>query len=146
MANGDGTLTITFSGTDGQGDAFSDSETETFTSIGTFIARKNVSIDSAAAVSLVTFATDATGLAVTDIKKIIVKNLDATNFIRIRRKDDGAHAFDEKLLAGRIALFDNRSINVHATAGAFSAFTNIDTIEMQADTADVRVNVYVLAA
>jgi phage/plasmid primase-like uncharacterized protein len=146
MANGDGALTISFSGTDGNGDAFADSESETFTAIGTFIARKNLSIDSATVVSLLTFAADASGLAVTDIKKIIIKNLDATNFIRIRRKDDGLHAFDEKLPAGRIAIFNNRDINVSTNAGAFSAFTNVDTIEVQADIADVRVNMYVLAA
>lgn len=146
MAFGDGTLTIEFIGTDGQGDSFRDSETETFTSIGSFIARKNILISSAAAVSLLTFAASATGLAVTDIKKIIIKNLDSTNFIRIRRQDDSAMAFDEKLLAGRIAMFDNRSINVHATAGAFASFTSVDTIEAQADTADVRINMYVLAA
>lgn len=76
-----------------------------------------------------------------DLKFMVISNRDGTNFVRVRVKDDAAHAFDIKLLAGEFFVLHNRSINVSATAGAFAAFSNLDTIAVQADTATCDVEI-----
>ena len=144
MANGDSTFTVSISGTDSAGLAFSYSSSESIT--GGTTARKitNLAIDSATEINLSTVAAAQTGIAVLDIKKIIIKNLELVNFIRVRSKDDGAHAFDVKVAAGQVFVINNRSLNVSATAGAFAAFTDADTIAAQFDAADGKIDLIVV--
>ena len=78
----------------------------------------------------------------TDLKYAMIINRDGTNFVRLRVKDDGAHAFDIKLKAGEFAVIHSRELNVSATAGAFASFSNLDTIAVQADTATCDVEIF----
>lgn len=76
-----------------------------------------------------------------DFDGVFIINKDDTNFVRIRLADTGAHTVDFRLDAGEFMVFWNRGINVSTTEAAFAAFTNIDTIVAQADTASVDVKV-----
>ena len=78
----------------------------------------------------------------TDLKYAMIVNRDATNFVRLRVKDDGAHAFDIKLKAGEFAVIHSRELNVSATSAAFASFSNLDTIAAQADTATCDVEIF----
>ena len=76
-----------------------------------------------------------------DFDGVFIINKDDTNFIRLRLADTGAHTVDFKLEAGRFMFFWNTDINVSTTEAAFAAFTQIDTIIAQADTAAVDVQI-----
>ncbi len=146
MANGDYVFTISGTGTNTDGESL---PTISFTQTVAGVIRgekvTNLLVPTASVISLATIASVASGLALTALKGIVIKNKSAANFIRVRRKDDGAHAVDEKILAeGVIAFLNGRSLNVSTTAGAFSAFTDLDTIELQADTADCKIEVLIL--
>lgn len=86
-------------------------------------------------------ATVAAG-TLTDIKFCVIKNLDDTNFIRVRLEDTGAMTSDHKIAAGDHLVVFNTKLSVHATGGAFSAFGDIDTISAEADTAECLVAVF----
>lgn len=77
-----------------------------------------------------------------DLKYALIVNRDATNFVRLRVKDDGLHTFDVKLKPGEFFVLHSRDLNVSTTAGAFAAFTNLDTIAAQADTAACDVEIF----
>lgn len=76
-----------------------------------------------------------------DVKFGIIVNRDGTNFVRLRLADTGGHTTDVKLLAGEYFVIHNRDLNVSTTEGAFSAFSSIDTISAQADTASCDVEI-----
>lgn len=82
------------------------------------------------------------GLA--DVKYGLIINRDGTNFIRVRLADTSGHTMDVKLLAGEYFVLHNRSLNVSTSEGAFSAFSDIDTISAQADTASCDVEIILL--
>lgn len=73
--------------------------------------------------------------SLTDVKYGVIVNRDGTNFVRVRLADTSGHTADFKLLAGEYFVIHNRELNVSTTEGAFSAFSDIDKIETQADTA-----------
>lgn len=79
------------------------------------------------------------------IRYIRITNLDDTNFIRVRFKKSGAETADVKVDAGATFMLSTGSMDVDATASAFSAFVDIDDISAQADTADVDVEYVVFA-
>lgn len=79
------------------------------------------------------------------IRYIRITNLDDTNFIRVRFKKSGAETADVKVDAGATFMLSTGSMDVDASAGAFSAFVDIDDISAQADTADVDVEFVVFA-
>ena len=81
------------------------------------------------------------GAAGFDFDGLFVINKDDINFIRLRVSDTGAHTFDVKIPAGRFFLLWTTDINVSTTEGAFAAFTLIDKVEAQADTAAVDVQI-----
>ncbi|KKN67222.1 hypothetical protein LCGC14_0463950 [marine sediment metagenome] len=93
---------------------------------------KNIGI--AAEVTILDASDIETGGAL-DFDGVFVINKDDTNFVRLRLADTGAHTVDFKLDAGRFMFFWNTDISVSTTEGAFAAFTQIDTIIAQADTA-----------
>lgn len=78
-----------------------------------------------------------------NVKYVRFTNLDDTNFVRLRVKKTGADTFDVKILAGETFIMSNTKESVSATAGAFSAFVDADSINMQADTAAVPVEYFV---
>jgi hypothetical protein len=86
-------------------------------------------------------ATVAAG-TLTDIKFCVIKNLDDTNFIRVRLEDTSGHTSDHKIAAGDYIVVFNTKLSVSETGAAFSAFSDIDTISAQADTSPCLVAVF----
>jgi len=79
------------------------------------------------------------------IRYIRITNLDDTNFIRVRFKKSGAETADVKVDAGATFMLSTGSMDADTSAGAFSAFVDIDDISAQADTADVDIEYVVFA-
>jgi hypothetical protein len=79
------------------------------------------------------------------IRYIRITNLDNTNFIRVRFKKSGAETADVKVDAGATFMLSSGSMDADTSAGAFSAFVDIDNISAQADTADVDIEYVVLS-
>jgi len=82
---------------------------------------------------------DTTGIApgtLTDLTALIVVNIDTTNTCRLRVADTGGFTFDVKLQPGQSFDLYNTKLSVHATEGAFSAYSDINTVSAQFDTAD----------
>lgn len=80
-----------------------------------------------------------------NLKYLQITNLDTLNFVRIRVKKAGSQTFDVKLEAGKSFILGNTKESVSATAVAFSAFVDADSINMQADTAAVDIE-YIVAS
>ena len=112
---------------------------DTITNIGEVINRE-MAIPTSEVTVINIGATVAAG-TLTDIKFCVIKNLDDTNFIRVRLEDTGALTSDHKLAAGDHLVIFNTKLSVHATGGAFAAFGDIDTISCQADTAECLISV-----
>tara|TARA_R110000751_G_scaffold82539_2_gene166093 strand:+ start:3782 stop:4234 length:453 start_codon:yes stop_codon:yes gene_type:complete len=79
------------------------------------------------------------------IRYIRITNLDNTNFIRVRFKNAGAETADVKVDAGATFMLSTGSMDADTSAGAFSAFVDIDNISAQADTADCDVEYVVFS-
>jgi len=93
-----------------------------------------ISVGIASEVTLLDAGMIDTG-GVLDFDGVFIINKDDTNFTRIRLADTGAHTYDFSLPAGQFSMIWTRDINVSTTEAAFAAFTSIDTIVAQADTA-----------
>lgn len=79
------------------------------------------------------------------IRYIRITNLDDTNYIRVRFKKSGAETADVKVDAGATFMLSTGSMDADTSAGAFSAFVDIDDISAQADTADCDIEYVVFA-
>lgn len=79
------------------------------------------------------------------IRYIRITNLDNTNSLRVRFKKSGAQTADVPIDAGATFMLSTGSMDANTSAGAFSAFVNIDVISAQADTADVDIEYVVFA-
>ncbi len=109
------------------------------------IDKRIVNIPTASEVTVLAFGTAvAAGTVIrANVKYIRITNKDATNFVRIRVKKSGADTFDVKVDAGQSFILSNAKESVSASAGAFSAFVDADSISAQADTAAVDVEMFV---
>jgi hypothetical protein len=116
----------------------------TIASIGQ-VDKRIVNIPIATEVTVLAFGTAvAAGTVIrANVKYIRITNKDATNFVRIRVKKTGAETFDIKINAGQSFILSNASESVSATAAAFSAFVDADSINAQADTAAVDIEMFV---
>jgi len=116
----------------------------TIPSIGQ-VDKRIVSIPFSSEVTILNFGTAvAAGTVIrANVKYIRITNKDATNYVRIRVKKTGAETFDVKVDAGQSFIMSNAKEYVSATAGAFSAFVDADSINAQADTAAVDVELFV---
>lgn len=116
----------------------------TIASIGQ-VDKRIVNIPTSSEVTLLLFGTAvAAGQIIrANVKYIRITNKDATNFVRIRIKKSGADAFDVKVDAGQTFMLCNAKESVSATSGAFSAFVDADSINAQADTSSVDVEIFV---
>lgn len=72
-----------------------------------------------------------------DFDGFFIMNRDDTNFVRLRWLETGGDTVDFKLNPGEFMILWNSKIEVNTTGGAFAAFVNLDTVAVQADTADV---------
>jgi len=109
------------------------------------IDKRIVSIPTASEVTILNFGTTvAAGTVVrANVKYIRITNKDSTNYVRIRVKKTGADTFDVKVDAGQSFIMSNAKESVSATAGSFSAFVDADSINGQADTAAVDIEIFV---
>jgi hypothetical protein len=71
----------------------------------------------------------------TDLRYIRITNKDDTNFVTIGVSDTGSDTFFVKLEAGQSYLMCNDDLEVHATGGASSTFSQMDNISAKSDTA-----------
>jgi hypothetical protein len=67
-----------------------------------------------------------------DMKYFRITNKDTVNYARIRVKKTGADTFDVRLNAGQSFMLNNAKESVSATAVAFAAFQDADSISAQA--------------
>lgn len=107
--------------------------------------KRIVSVPIASEVTLILFgASVAAGQYITgNVKYIRITNKDNTNFCRVRMTKSGADAFDIKLEAGKSFMIGNTKESVSATSAAFSAFVDATSINAQADTATVDLEIIV---
>ena len=78
-----------------------------------------------------------------DVKYIRVTNKDTVNYARIRVKKSGADTFDTRLDAGQSFIMSNNQESVSATAASFTTFVDADSVNAQAYTASVDVEIFV---
>jgi hypothetical protein len=98
--------------------------------------KRDVKVSTTEATILLIGAATAAG-QLTGVKFFVVQNNDSTNFAIIRYEDTGGHTVDLKLEPGASMDLFNDKVSVDETGGAFSAFSDIDTISATADTSDV---------
>lgn len=110
-------------------------------------ANRIMTIPTASEVTVVAFgAAVAAGTFISgDMKYLQITNKDSTNYVRIRVKKAGADTFDMRLDAGKTFLMGNVKESVAATAGAFSAFVDADSVSAQANTAEVAIEYVVVS-
>lgn len=108
------------------------------------VSKRIVAIPTASEVTVVAFgSTVAAGtLVAANLKYIRITNKDDTNFVRIRGTKSGSQTFDIKLEAGKSFMMGNVKESVSATAVAFSAFVDMDSINAQADTGAVNIEIF----
>ena len=75
----------------------------------------------------------------TDFDGFFIMNRDDANFVRLRWLETGGDTVDFKLEAGKFMILNTKEIEVNTTGAGFAAFVNLDTVAIQADTANVDV-------
>ena len=83
-----------------------------------------------------------------DVKYIRVTNLDNENFVTLGLLESDS-PYDRayfKLEKGQTMVFHNTSLEAHAANSVFSAFATIDSLNAQADTAAVDLEVFVASS
>jgi len=116
----------------------------TISSIGQ-VDKRIVSIPTASEVTVLAFGTAvAAGTVIrANVKYIRITNKDAVNFVRIRVTKTSGATFDVKVDAGQSFMLSNAKESISASAVAFSAFADADSINAQADTAAVDIELFV---
>ena len=138
-------LTITISETINlNGQSINSENQMTIASIGQ-VDKRIVTVPFSSEVTLLNFGTAvAAGTVIrANVKYIRITNKDATNFIRLRLSKASGDTFDVRIDAGESFMLDNAKLSVSTSAGAFSAFTDADSISAQADTANVDIEMFV---
>lgn len=109
------------------------------------VDKRIVTIPTSSEVTVVDFATAvAAGTFISDnLKYVRVTNKDTVNYARIRITKNGSQTYDEKLDAGKSMMMGNVKLNVSATAVAFTTFVSMDSINAQAYTAPVDIEIFV---
>lgn len=82
----------------------------------------------------------------TDLRYLRLTNLDPTNFVIVGLSDTSGDTIYFKLEAGQSLIFHNDDIEANTSGAAFSAFSQWDTLTMDADTASVDVEMVVASA
>ena len=139
------TLTTTISETITLNGQAINSENQLLISDITEISKRIVTIPTAAEATVVIFgALVAAGTFIAaNVKYIRITNKDNTNFVRIRVTSSGSQTFDIKLEAGKSFIMGNTKESVSASGVAFSAFIDATSINAQADTAAVDIEIIV---
>ena len=105
----------------------------------TAIDKRIVTATTAAETTLVIFSTAVAAgtLIAANTKYVQITNKDSVNYARIRVTKSGGATFDTRLDAGQSFIMGNTKESVSATAVAFSTFSDADSINVQAYTANV---------
>ena len=81
-----------------------------------------------------------------DVSYLRLTNLDDTNFVTVGLQDDGADTVYLKLEKGQSLVVggsdEGPEVEIHATAGAFSAFASVDSLTLMANTASIDVEIF----
>ena len=141
MANGDMVETVSYVGTDDGGISFSLSQSKTTSSV-VRIQKQRVP-DSSTEVTLLSIAATETGDSFSGISKIVIKNLDSTNFVRIGRQVSAGDEIYEKLPAGDFMVINTVDVDAATGGGGFGSFTSFTSLVAQADTADVDIELFI---
>lgn len=106
-----------------------------------------MNIPTASEVTVVQFASAvAAGTFISgDMKYLQITNKDTVNYARIRVKKNGADTFDQRLDAGKTFLMGNVKESTSATAAAFAAFQDADSVSAQAYGAEVPIEYVVVS-
>ena len=109
------------------------------------IDHRIVSVDTAAVRTLLTLGTTvgAGAFLKANIKYIRITNKDNTNYVTLGMLDTGGDTAYVKLEAGQTFCMYNDDLEAFINGAAFSAFSEIDTFNAQANTADVDLEVFV---
>ena len=109
------------------------------------VATRIMTVPTSSEVTIIGFSTSvAAGTFISgDVKYIRITNKDTVNYARIRIKKNGADTFDTRLDAGKFFVMGNTKESVSASAVAFSTFVDADSINAQAYTAPVDIEIYV---
>ena len=129
------------------GNRYDDSQEKRIPNIN-MINKRVVRTNGTNVTTLLTFgATPAAGTHIAgDVKYIRVTNLDNTNFVTLGIKDDGAKTSYFKLESGQTMVFYNTSLDANTNAAVVTTFSTIDTMQAQADTAAVDLEVFVASS
>ncbi len=109
------------------------------------ISHRIVTIDTAAARTLLTLGTTAGAGAFikSNIRYIRITNKDNTNFVTLGMLDTSGDTAYVKLEAGQTFCMYNDDLEANTSGAAWSAWSEIDTFNAQADTADVDLEVFI---
>lgn len=91
-------------------------------------------------------AAGAGAFIATDLKYLRLTNLDTTNFVICGFADTSGDTAYVKLEAGHSFILHNDDIEAFTNGSAFSAFSQWDTLTMDADTASVDVEMFVASS
>jgi hypothetical protein len=109
--------------------------------------RRVLSVPSASEITILSVGTaNAQGTFVrTNIRYIRITNLDNANFVRVRVSRSSHDTFDLKIPAGATFMVHTGDISANSSGSSFSSFDEWDVISAQADTADIDIELVVLA-
>ena len=104
-----------------------------------------VTVDTSAARTLLTLGTTvgAGAFISANVKYIRITNKDNTNFVTLGMLDTSGDTAYVKLEAGQTFCMYNDDLEANTSGAAWSAWSEIDTFNAQADTADVDLEVFV---
>ena len=110
----------------------------------TSIDKRIVSAPTSSEVTMVLFSTAVAAgtLIAANLKYLQITNKDAVNYARIRVTKSGGATFDTRLDAGQSFIMGNTKESVSATAVAFSTFDDATSINAQAYTAAVDLEIF----
>jgi len=106
----------------------------------TYKEEKQVDLQNGTDNRLLTMGTDESG-GQQNIKLAIIQNLHASSDMRLKICDTGGDTIYLKIPAGQAHLISSDDIEIQASEGAFSAYSNADTVygQLDGDTGKARV-------
>ena len=138
------TLTITEAVTL-NGTSHGATNTQTISSV-TDVLHRIVDVPTSGYIDLENFASAASGVAIADgsTKHLRITNLDASNFVTLRVREDGVQEYFVKIEAKDSFILGNSLIDADdAGAGSSASLSNIDQIEALANTSSCEVEIFI---
>lgn len=142
MADGDMVESLSYTGTDDGGISYALSQTKT-TSSTVRIQKQRVPVQISTAVTILNINATEDGDAFSGISKVIIRNLDSTNFVTIGRLVSAGDEIYEKLPAGDFMCINTVDIDAATGGGGFGSFTSITSVTAVADTAACDIELFV---